>query len=347
MKKIRCKTYLIHINNWEAINDYIAYGGYSSVFVVVDNNTLQYCIPLFEEKINIAHFKPFNPNKFFNSTGMDVTVTTPLEMNVGQQKYVVAYTLKQGTEKQPDILNAQKTETIDSVQKLGSPAAIRPDALFSSPSASAKRNSDSQHHQIMPSTSPPSSHGTLNYNHNDNSNKGFMALNQTIAGNSFNAQPPPYCSTMMNDFEVPLNYTTVNYNHNSTSGTSSNAQSYHQYNNLNNLFSGNNTATTTTSASGGNNLDNELLEKMRYDDEIRDYKYANGPVSNDHSSYHHYDAASAAAAGATGGAGGGVDYKNLANQIANTISNINSTLSRSRNRNHILTDNLPGPESCV
>ncbi|MEM9545668.1 MAG: 3-dehydroquinate synthase [Bacteroidota bacterium] len=54
MKKIRCKTYLIHINNWEAINDYIAYGGYSSVFVLVDNNTLQYCIPLFEEKINSA-----------------------------------------------------------------------------------------------------------------------------------------------------------------------------------------------------------------------------------------------------------------------------------------------------
>ena len=52
MKKIRCKTYLIHINNWEAINDYISDGGYSSVFLIVDNNTLQYCLPLFEEKIN-------------------------------------------------------------------------------------------------------------------------------------------------------------------------------------------------------------------------------------------------------------------------------------------------------
>lgn len=288
---------------------------------------------------------------------MDVTVTTPLEMNVGQQKYVVAYTLKQGTEKQPDILNAQKSDTIDSVQKLGSPAAIRPDALFSSSSTSSVRKSDVQHHQLIASVSPPSSHhGTLKYNHNnDNSNKGFMALNQTIAGNSFNAQPPPYCSAMMNDFEVPLNYTTVNYNHNSTSGTSSNVQSYHQphheYNNLNNLFGGNTTATTTTttSSTAGANLSNELLdsagEKIRYDDGLRDYKFTNGPQSstNDHvtaASYHHYEATGTATAGIS-------EYKNLANQIANTISNINSTLSRSRNRNHILTDNLPGPESCV
>lgn len=41
---------------------------------------------------------------------MDLTVTAPLDMGTGQQRYVVAYTLKQGTEKQPDILNAQKSE---------------------------------------------------------------------------------------------------------------------------------------------------------------------------------------------------------------------------------------------
>lgn len=47
-------------------------------------------------------------NKFYLYTGMDMTVTTPLEMGVGQQRFVVAYTLKQGVEKQPDILSAQK-----------------------------------------------------------------------------------------------------------------------------------------------------------------------------------------------------------------------------------------------
>lgn len=40
---------------------------------------------------------------------MDVTVTAPLDMGTGQQRYVVAYTLKQGIEKQPDILSAQKS----------------------------------------------------------------------------------------------------------------------------------------------------------------------------------------------------------------------------------------------
>lgn len=43
-----------------------------------------------------------------------MTVTAPLDMGTGQQRYVVAYTLKQGIEKQPDILNAQKS-TYDNI----------------------------------------------------------------------------------------------------------------------------------------------------------------------------------------------------------------------------------------
>lgn len=42
--------------------------------------------------------------------GMDMTVTAPLDMGAGgQQRFVVAYTLKSGVEKQPDILSAQKS----------------------------------------------------------------------------------------------------------------------------------------------------------------------------------------------------------------------------------------------
>lgn len=37
-----------------------------------------------------------------------MTVTAPLEVGAGQQRYVVSYTLKQPVEKQPDIINAQK-----------------------------------------------------------------------------------------------------------------------------------------------------------------------------------------------------------------------------------------------
>lgn len=58
-------------------------------------------------------------------------------MGVGQQRFVVAYTLKQGAEKQPDILNAQKASdsliSLKDSPMLGSPAAIRPDGLLFSP----------------------------------------------------------------------------------------------------------------------------------------------------------------------------------------------------------------------
>lgn len=50
MKKINCNSYSIHINNWDALNDYISNNDFSSLFVIVDNNTLQFCLPLFEEK---------------------------------------------------------------------------------------------------------------------------------------------------------------------------------------------------------------------------------------------------------------------------------------------------------
>lgn len=277
---------------------------------------------------------------------MDITVTTPLEMNVGQQKYVVAYTLK-GSEKQPDILNAQKSsDKIDSVQKMGSPAAIRPDALFSTSSSSSSKHTKSTEQH----STPPSHQSTLKYN--DNSNKSYMTLNHTMAA-SYNAQPPPYTHSpaMMNDYEAPLNYT-VNYN--PASGAANASTSYRkispEYNNLNNLFNGTNGATAAVNS----HLKNELLENsdnfleferavldnrlggvVNNGSEEYDFMSPNGPnVNNERYPASDY-------------ANDSMDYKNLANQIANTISNINSTLNRSRNRNHILTENLPGPESCV
>lgn len=281
---------------------------------------------------------------------MDITVTTPLEMNVGQQKYVVAYTLK-GSGKQPDILNAQKSsDAIDSVQKMSSPAAIRPDALFSTTSstskAAAKSNEQQQH------STPPSHQSTLKYN--DNGNKSYMTLNHSQASN-YTTQPPPYSHSpaLMNDYEASLNYT-VNYN--STSGTSNAGTSYRkvspEYNNLNNLFNG---TSSVTAAAVNSHLKNELLENsdnfLEFERAVLDNRLGGVTVNNDSEQYEfmnpnvpnvnneRYSAADFA--------NDTMDYKNLANQIANTISNINSTLNRSRNRNHILTENLPGPESCV
>jgi hypothetical protein len=292
---------------------------------------------------------------------MDMTVTTPLEMNVGQQKYVVAYTLKQGTEKQPDILNAQKSQdSVDSVHKMGSPAVMKPDGLYSATlsSSSSSKNVKSNEQMQQQHSTPPSHHSTLKYN--DNGSKGYMALNQTIASNYSATQPPSYCSTMMNDFEAPLNYA-VSYN--STSGTSNITNSgYHHhkmspdYNNLNNhLYSGSTNVTavgtSSSSSSVANNatsnlhLGNELLENsdgfLDFDNSRRYCTDTDGEYKYQHDQTNH------SYGGCDYPANDSVDYKNLANQIANTISNINSTLTRSRNRNHILTDNLPGPESCV
>lgn len=58
---------------------------------------------------------------------MDVTVTAPLETGAGHQRLVVAYTLKQGIEKQPDILSAQKSATGSDTS---SPLGNRQSGLF-------------------------------------------------------------------------------------------------------------------------------------------------------------------------------------------------------------------------
>ncbi|XP_052836272.1 LOW QUALITY PROTEIN: uncharacterized protein LOC128252530 [Drosophila gunungcola] len=60
--------------------------------------------------------------------GMDVTVTAPLETGAGHQRLVVAYTLKQGIEKQPDILSAQKSASTGG--DASSPLGNRPSGLF-------------------------------------------------------------------------------------------------------------------------------------------------------------------------------------------------------------------------
>jgi len=56
MKKIICNNYNIHINNWDALNAYIEQGNYSSIFIIVDENTSEHCLPALS--VNIRH--PFD-----------------------------------------------------------------------------------------------------------------------------------------------------------------------------------------------------------------------------------------------------------------------------------------------
>lgn len=51
MKEIKCNSYSIYLNDWDALNQYLSIREFSSVFVIVDENTLKFCLPLFEEKV--------------------------------------------------------------------------------------------------------------------------------------------------------------------------------------------------------------------------------------------------------------------------------------------------------
>ncbi|KAH8359097.1 hypothetical protein KR093_004246, partial [Drosophila rubida] len=77
--------------------------------------------------------------------GMDVTVTAPLETGAGHQRLVVAYTLKQGIEKQPDILSAQKSATGSDTS---SPLGNRQSGLFMGSSTAAAPSSVANHKTV-------------------------------------------------------------------------------------------------------------------------------------------------------------------------------------------------------
>lgn len=79
-------------------------------------------------------------------TGMDVTVTAPLETGAGHQRLVVAYTLKQGIEKQPDILSAQKSATGSDTS---SPLGNRQSGLFMAGTAVAAAPSSAANHKTV------------------------------------------------------------------------------------------------------------------------------------------------------------------------------------------------------
>ncbi len=67
MKKISCSTYDIHINNWDAVNEYIAKGDYSSIIIIVDENTSEHCLPsiagLLHQKFDIIEIDSGEINK--------------------------------------------------------------------------------------------------------------------------------------------------------------------------------------------------------------------------------------------------------------------------------------------
>lgn len=54
MKQIITKGYSIYFNNWKALNQAVANGGYSRVIVLVDENTEKDCLPVFDQQVDFS-----------------------------------------------------------------------------------------------------------------------------------------------------------------------------------------------------------------------------------------------------------------------------------------------------
>jgi len=56
-QRITCKDYNIHINDWEGIRTFIKKKPYSQIFILVDENTDQACLPIFQSELKTDFIK--------------------------------------------------------------------------------------------------------------------------------------------------------------------------------------------------------------------------------------------------------------------------------------------------
>lgn len=306
---------------------------------------------------------------------MDITVTTPLEMGMGQQKYVVAYTLKQGVEKQPDILNAQKTQgsasiqSIKDIQKMGSPLGIRPDALCNTGAgggiAVGTKQSTIYATQSYDQKSTPSSRqSTLKRNDTSNTYSLLQQQQQQQQPHHLHSKSPPsntaglpqystgYASggNDLLDYEKPYGYSTIQYNHNPPPPVD-------PYNYKSSP------PDTVDTLDYDKNLDYRLLSisnEIKNNSTTNHIEYRN---NNHNSSNNLQSGVSSSRRQAvnhpTGSGGINPEYRYSGSEYATDLmdfsnvpspsssTNIGATLPKSKNRQHIITDTLPGPESCV
>ncbi|KFB42107.1 hypothetical protein ZHAS_00009768 [Anopheles sinensis] len=284
--------------------------------------------------------------------GMDITVTTPLEMGMGQQKYVVAYTLKQGVEKQPDILSAQKTgsASVQSIKDMGggkpggaiyATQGYDPPQQKSTPSSrqsTLKRTADTansysllQQQQQQP-TGTASKYSTelLEYE------KPYPNYQPTL---QYNHNPPPLVDPYAYK-SSPLGDTgTTGYR---LTGGMGGGGEYQQSQGVE-LSSGNPLDYRNAShSSSSSNLKQSCLNSAS----------SSGTPST--------GTATSGTVGRMGGTTGNPEYRYSGSEFVTDLldfgsapspssgsSNVGATLTKNRNRQHIITDTLPGPESCV
>ncbi|XP_041763303.1 uncharacterized protein LOC121588918 [Anopheles merus] len=268
--------------------------------------------------------------------GMDITVTTPLEMGMGQQKYVVAYTLKQGVEKQPDILSAQKTgsASVQSIkdigtQKLGSPVGLRGPPATGTIYATGGGGYDQQ------KSTPSSRQSTLK--RTDASANSYCLLQQQQQQLSSTSKQP-YPGELV-EYEKPYtNYQhTLQYNHNPPPLVDPYAYK--------------------SSPLGGVPEDHPQQQQQQHHGEPGVASNPTGYEYRSGSSRSNSGNLKQAATGLNGG--GNPEYRYSGSEFVTDLldfssapspsssSTVGATLTKTRNRQHIITDTLPGPESCV
>ncbi|XP_037943816.1 uncharacterized protein LOC119676638 [Teleopsis dalmanni] len=324
--------------------------------------------------------------------GMDVTVTAPLETGAGHQRLVVAYTLKQGIEKQPDILSAQKSATGSATS---SPMGSRPSGLYcaasSAPAVGNNIGIGGNKLNFSGASTSDYDSSTINYNVSPSNDPLQQQLNS----------PPSQSSTLKltndsrkNFQNLPLLYDALPMNR-------------HDPLNSNMNYAGSNSTLSSGGSAGNASLTNHAASSLLQNSLVNGH-YTNhhtlphpattlqhahatlqhlppSTAANEQLSIADYLAASSlidynlskSTTGMLPGncIGGGMTLpkslgmgsilginSNNANNIGGTLgtsagqqhaTNLSSgsaaTITQKTNasRNHIITDTLPGPESCV
>ncbi|XP_055902484.1 uncharacterized protein LOC129938770 [Eupeodes corollae] len=253
--------------------------------------------------------------------GMDVTVTAPLETGAGHQRLVVAYTLKQGIEKQPDILSAQKTGSATS-----SPMGNRPNALCIGKPNFTPADYDPQgmnYNDVDQHSTASSRQNTLKLT--AEARKAYQ--NQQLLYDALPIKPLPdniVCgpNNLQNSrhdisarYEHPLS-NAINFTNCSGSGIGSGPGS-----------GSNSTLNSSCGVSNQPSLPNSIGSHHKQAElSLADYLSASSIID--------YNLSNSATTGTL--------PKSSVNPSTSSI-----TSKTNSNRNHIITDTLPGPESCV
>ncbi|XP_067623332.1 uncharacterized protein side-III [Eurosta solidaginis] len=329
---------------------------------------------------------------------LGVTVTAPLETGAGHQRLVVAYTLKQGIEKQPDILSAQKSATgSDASPPLGN----RPGGLYLGGAGAAGSNCGVAGNKSNFTT-------MTNANSTEDYDTATISFNEPGTLNDPLNSPPSQSSTLKLGAEVrknyqspsqPLLYDSLPLNRHDISRYDPLGLNYNGSNST--LNSVGSTGTTSnnmnnSSSTGGAPSHSLLQNSLNNGHYVNHHTLPHTSSTPTHSSLHQqpqkqstltadkqlsiadYLAASSlidynlskATTGFPPGMGGGGGHVTLPKSLglgsilgigsgsngsllmqgshtANITPTTTITQKSNANRNHIITDTLPGPESCV